>query len=155
MAQNGPKPSKDERREDRTFNIITEICPTFSSVSCIACRRSWGKKSINAVRNMRVRMDSHASMETHIGNVCKSAYYHLCNIGKLKTISRSDITPACHPCLRDIQAWLLDLGNIEMYWNVCYEWATGKSLPSGWNYRSIHFYIAQKRSTCTCTIRNG
>ena len=36
------------------------------------------------VRNIGVIMDTHASMEAHVNNVSRTAYYHLYNIGRIR-----------------------------------------------------------------------
>ena len=36
------------------------------------------------VRNIGVIMDTHASMEAHVNNVSRAAYYHLYNIGRIR-----------------------------------------------------------------------
>ena len=36
------------------------------------------------VRNIGVIMDRHASMEAHVNNVSRAAYYHLYNIGRIR-----------------------------------------------------------------------
>ena len=51
----------------------------------------------SAARNIGVTMDSHATMEAHVNNVCRSAYGQLYNISKLrKFIDRESLEVIIH-----------------------------------------------------------
>ena len=41
-------------------------------------------KSEDAVKSLGVFIDQYISMETHISNTCRIAFYHLCNIGRIR-----------------------------------------------------------------------
>ena len=41
-------------------------------------------QSSAAVRNLGAMFDCHMHMEKHVNNVCRSCYYHLRNIGRMR-----------------------------------------------------------------------
>lgn len=58
---------------------------------------STGLKAKNHIRNLGVIFDSDLSFNNHISNVCKTAYYHLRNISKVRdTISIVDCEKLIH-----------------------------------------------------------
>ena len=53
-----------------------------------------------AVTNLGVRFDRHLTFDTHIKQLCKTSFYHLRNIAKLRpTLSLSDAEQLVHASL--------------------------------------------------------
>ena len=44
-----------------------------------------------SARNLGVIFDSHLNLESHINNVCRSAYFHLRNIGSVRNMLSDDV----------------------------------------------------------------
>jgi hypothetical protein len=67
---------------------------------------------VKCIRNLGVFQDAILSMETNINNICRSGYFHLCNIGRIRKYLTADYTKSL------VQALVisrLDYGNALLY----------------------------------------
>ena len=68
--------------------------------------------SSNSVRNRGVIFDKCMKLDYHICSVCKSTYFHLCNIGSIRSILSND---ACAQLIHSLVTVRLDYCNSILY----------------------------------------
>ena len=65
-----------------------------------------------SARNLGVIFDSHLNLESHINNVCRSAYFHLRNIGSVRNMLSDD---ACSQLIHALVTVRIDYCNSLVY----------------------------------------
>ena len=65
-----------------------------------------------SARNLGVIFDSHLNLESHINNVCRSAYFHLRNIGSVRNMLSDD---ACSQLIHALVTVRIDYCNSLLY----------------------------------------
>ena len=65
-----------------------------------------------SARNLGVIFDSHLNLESHINNVCRSAYFHLRNIGSVRNMLSDD---ACSQLIYALVTVRIDYCNSLLY----------------------------------------
>ena len=65
-----------------------------------------------SARNLGVIFDRHLNLESHINNVCRSAYFHLRNIGSVRNMLSDD---ACSQLIHALDIVRIDYCNSLLY----------------------------------------
>ena len=68
--------------------------------------------SSNSARNLGVIFDKCKRLDYHISSVCKSPYFHLCNICSMRSILSND---ACAQMIHSLVTVRLDYYNFRLY----------------------------------------
>jgi hypothetical protein len=61
-------------------------------------------KTSDAVRNLGLVMDTHLTMDPHIKQSCKKAFYHLSRITRIKKAPKAGGSQSAGPFFRDVPA---------------------------------------------------
>ena len=69
-------------------------------------------KPTSSVRNLGVIFDRHLNLESHINNVCRSAFFHLRNIGSVRNMLSDD---ACSQLIHALVTVCIDYCNSLLY----------------------------------------
>ena len=69
-------------------------------------------KPTASARNLGVIFDRHLNLESHINNVCRSAYFHLRNIGSVRNMLSDD---ACSQLIHALVTVRIDYCNSLLY----------------------------------------